>query len=56
MKENFIEFIDSALIELVISSLCHDNRFVKEYGFYLTSSLVECGNYTISSLLIPILN
>ncbi|KAL8583744.1 hypothetical protein ACOMHN_000365 [Nucella lapillus] len=39
----FNEFVDQDLLDLVFSALTHTNRFVRETGFYVCSSLVSCG-------------
>ncbi|KAK6182480.1 hypothetical protein SNE40_010161 [Patella caerulea] len=45
----FNEFVDQDLLDLVFSSLTHTNRFVRETGYYVCSSLVGCGfNDTVS--------
>ncbi|XP_075223588.1 uncharacterized protein LOC142325568 [Lycorma delicatula] len=40
---NFQIFIDHELLSLIFQTLVHPNRFVRETGFYLCSSLVRCG-------------
>ncbi|KAK7103966.1 uncharacterized protein [Littorina saxatilis] len=39
----FNEFVDQDLLDLIFSALTHTNRFVRETGFYVCSSLVSCG-------------
>lgn len=41
---NFQPFVDEELLSLVFRTLTHTNRFVRETGFYVCSSLVCCGN------------
>ncbi|KAK7788464.1 hypothetical protein R5R35_012208 [Gryllus longicercus] len=41
---NFQPFVDEELLELVFQTLTHTNRFVRETGFFVCSSLVSCGN------------
>ena len=39
----FNEFVDQELLDLIFSALDHTNRFVRETGYYVCSSLVGCG-------------
>nr|KAG5714484.1 hypothetical protein BaRGS_006930 [Batillaria attramentaria] len=39
----FNQFVDQELLDLIFSTLTHTNRFVRETGFYVCSSLVGCG-------------
>lgn len=41
---NFQPFVDEELLELVFQTLMHTNRFVRETGLFVCSSLVSCGN------------
>ncbi|XP_023717328.1 uncharacterized protein LOC111869790 isoform X2 [Cryptotermes secundus] len=41
---NFQLFVDDELLELIFTTLTHTNRFVRETGFYVCSSLVSCGS------------
>ncbi|KAJ4426515.1 hypothetical protein ANN_27329 [Periplaneta americana] len=41
---NFQPFVDDELLHLIFTTLTHTNRFVRETGFYVCSSLVSCGN------------
>lgn len=41
---NFQPFVDEDLLSLVFKTLTHPNRFVRETGFYVCSSLFSCGN------------
>lgn len=41
---DFQPFVDEELLSLVFRTLTHTNRFVRETGFYVCSSLVCCGN------------
>ncbi|XP_067011656.1 uncharacterized protein [Anabrus simplex] len=41
---NFQPFVDDELLGLIFQTLTHTNRFVRETGFYVCSSLVSCGN------------
>ncbi|XP_071507896.1 uncharacterized protein [Diadema antillarum] len=38
----FLPFIDQELLDLIFQTLTHTNRFVRETGFYVCSSLVSC--------------
>ncbi|ESO94206.1 hypothetical protein LOTGIDRAFT_232463 [Lottia gigantea] len=40
---SFNKFVDQELLDLIFSSLTHTNRFVRETGYYVCSSLVACG-------------
>lgn len=41
---SFQVFVDDDLLKLIFTTLTHANRFVRETGFYVCSSLVGCGN------------
>jgi hypothetical protein len=41
---SFQLFVDDDLLKLIFTTLTHTNRFVRETGFYVCSSLVGCGN------------
>jgi hypothetical protein len=41
---SFQLFVDDELLRLIFTTLTHTNRFVRETGFYVCSSLVGCGN------------
>ncbi|KAK6621052.1 hypothetical protein RUM43_011356 [Polyplax serrata] len=43
-ERNFQPFMDEELLSLIFKTLTHTNRFVRETGFYVCSSLVSCGN------------
>lgn len=40
----FQPLIDEELLCLIFKTLTHTNRFVRETGFYVCSSLVNCGS------------
>lgn len=40
----FQPFVDDDLLQLIFTTLTHTNRFVRETGFYVCSSLVGCGS------------
>ncbi|EEB20167.1 hypothetical protein Phum_PHUM604480 [Pediculus humanus corporis] len=40
---HFQPFMDEELFLLIFKTLCHTNRFVRETGYYVCSSLVSCG-------------
>lgn len=41
-KENFNDFVTDQLLTLIFKTLTHTNRFVRETGYYVCSSLVAC--------------
>jgi hypothetical protein len=41
---SFQVFVDDELLKIIFTTLTHTNRFVRETGFYVCSSLVGCGN------------
>ncbi|KAJ9574061.1 hypothetical protein L9F63_008587, partial [Diploptera punctata] len=41
---DFQPFVEDELLELIFTTLTHTNRFVRETGYYVCSSLVGCGN------------
>ncbi|GFY50793.1 uncharacterized protein TNIN_184761 [Trichonephila inaurata madagascariensis] len=41
--ENFKTFITNEFLELLFKTLSHTNRFVRETGYYVLGSLVNCG-------------
>ncbi len=38
----FNSYIDQELLELIFQALTHTNRFVRETGYYVLGSLVNC--------------
>lgn len=40
---HFNQYVDQKLMDLIFNALTHTNRFVRETGYYLCSSLVDCG-------------
>lgn len=38
----FNAFIDQDMLDLIFTALTHTNRFVRETGYYVCSSLVSC--------------
>ncbi|GFS25769.1 Arm repeat-containing protein [Elysia marginata] len=40
---NFNEYVDQELLDLIFEALTHTNRFVRETGYYVCSALVTCG-------------
>ena len=41
---DFQPFVEDELLELIFTALAHTNRFVRETGYYVCSSLVGCGS------------
>ena len=39
----FNDYVDQELLDLIFRALTHTNRFVRETGYYVCSSLVSCG-------------
>ena len=39
----FNDYVDQDLLDLIFRALTHTNRFVRETGYYVCSSLVSCG-------------
>ncbi|KAL4237616.1 hypothetical protein ACF0H5_002330 [Mactra antiquata] len=43
LGHHFNQFVDQELLDLIFRALTHTNRFVRETGYYVCSSIVECG-------------
>ncbi|WAR18431.1 hypothetical protein MAR_000269 [Mya arenaria] len=43
LGQAFNPFVDQDLLDLIFRALTHTNRFVRETGYYVCSSLVACG-------------
>lgn len=43
LGHNFNPYVDQDLLDLIFRALTHTNRFVRETGYYVCSSLVACG-------------
>ena len=41
--DSFLQFINLDLLNLIFDTLSHDNRFVRETGYYLCASLARYG-------------
>lgn len=42
-QENFMQFLNQELLDLIFETLKHTNRFVRETGYYVCSALVRYG-------------
>lgn len=50
--KGFILFVDEELLTLIYKTLMHPNRFVRETGFYLISSLFQSLNIDVGKCFI----